>query len=246
MFTKMDVSLGNYTINNRVNFDKDSTFKTETIKKCFDFAWDMTFGKEGEHRDHRSGGQYGRRNGEKFINTFQGKLAELAVYNKFHSHGIQLSDPDFDTYELGRWDDADFTYNDFNFSIKSTSFFGNLLLLETRDWNAEGKYIPNDKIYNYHIMVRIKPDGKKLMKENSLMYSDTVDKEDLYNIISSKEWDYEVTGHISNNDLIEVIQNQNIIPQNATLHTYTRMDAENYYVQSGDLKNIDELIIEIG
>jgi len=245
MFTKMDVNSGDYTINRKVNFKEDATFKIETINMCFDFAWEMTFGKGGVHRGYRSGGQNRRKNGEKFINTFQGKLAELAVYNEFHRYEIQLSDPDFETYGLGRWDDADFTYNNLNFSIKSTSFFGNLLLLETRDWNVKGKYIPNDKIYDYHIMVRIKPDGKKLMKKHKLMYSDTVKKNYLYDIISSEEWDYEVTGYISNDDLIEVIQSQNIIPQNATLHTHTRMDAENYYVQSGDLKSIDGLIKEI-
>ncbi len=52
------------------------------IIESFNFAYNMVFG-EGYHRKHRSGGQYSRKNGELFANTFQGKIAEFVVYNEF-------------------------------------------------------------------------------------------------------------------------------------------------------------------
>ena len=43
----------------------------------------------------------------------------------------------------------------------------------------------------------------------------------------------------------EVIEPGHILPQNSTLNRYTRMDAENYYVQAGDMHEIDGLLKEI-
>jgi hypothetical protein len=44
-------------------------------------------------------------------------------------------------------------------SIKATKHFGQLLLLETKDWNNNGQYIPNLSLekqsqYDYFILVR--------------------------------------------------------------------------------------------
>lgn len=55
--------------------------------------------------EHRNGGELNRKNGEIFINTFQGKLAELAVYNEIYklSNDVykKLSIPDFNIFGLG-------------------------------------------------------------------------------------------------------------------------------------------------
>jgi len=245
MLNKMIEKDNNFTINKKKSFIPISKFKSKTLNLCFEFAWNMTFGENGEHRSYRSGGQYNRKNGEIFINAFQGKLAELAVYNIFWKNNIILSNPDFETYNLGKWDDSDFTYKNKNFSIKSTSFIGNLLLLEVKDWDFTGRYIPNNKIYDYHILVRIRPDGKKIMKKNNIMYSNKIDKKKLYEIIIESNWEFEITGYMNNGDLRKIINNGLIIPQNATLNRFTKMDAKNYYIQAGDLKNINNLIKEI-
>lgn len=41
-------------------------FKDTTVKKVFDFAWEMTFGNIGEHRNYRSGGSIKRKK-DKFL-----------------------------------------------------------------------------------------------------------------------------------------------------------------------------------
>lgn len=228
-----------FFITRKKDFSPLPPFSKEIINAVFDFAYDMTFGAVGEHRDHRSGGQHKRKNGEIFINTFQGKLSEFGVYYFLRKANIvDLGRPDLEKWELGKWDDADFKFNNFKFSIKSTKFYGNLILLETKDWNEEGFYLPNDAQYDFTILTRIKPDGEKLLKTKKLLYSDNCDKEELKTLIISEKWQCDIPGFITLEMLQEVIKNDYILPQNSYLNGSTRMDAENYYIQAGDLLDI--------
>ena len=155
-FNKLRREGNSYFITEKVLFEPLGRFGAETIEAVFKFAYDMSFGKGGEHRDHRSGGQHHRKNGEIFANAFQGKLAECAVYlllkDKFN-----ISEPDFETYELGEWDNADFYLDNYKISVKSTKSFGNLLLLETKDWNANGVYLHSEESYDFTFLVRMEP-----------------------------------------------------------------------------------------
>ncbi len=242
-----------YTIEYKKSFLNGSTFKDETIDRVFNFAYSMTFG-DGEHRDHRSGGGMNRKKGQIFINTFQGKLSELAIYSTFFKTNREvyskLSQPDFDVYGLGEWDDSDIVLDDIKFSVKSTKFYGNLLLLETRDWNNNGEYIPNvntekNSLYDYFILVRIKPDGEKMMSSNRLLYSNDIDRDQLYSLIKAENWEYDVAGYITHEDLKYLIGNGFILPKSSMLNGKIPMDAENYYIQSGDMKDFQQLVSSI-
>ncbi|MBM6876366.1 hypothetical protein H6A04_12090, partial [Fusobacterium mortiferum] len=59
MFDKLrsDDSI-NFFITNGKKFSNFHKFKKETIEKCFEFAWDMSFGRKGGHRNYRSGGEH--------------------------------------------------------------------------------------------------------------------------------------------------------------------------------------------
>ncbi len=239
-----------YFIEHSTYFKSGNLFKDQTIDKVFEFAYAMTFG-EGEHRDHRTGGTMNRKKGQIFINTFQGKLSELGVYNEIFKSNTKayakLSEPDFDVYGLGEWDDSDIALEHIKFSVKSTKFYGNLLLLETKDWNAKGEYIPNFEtekncIYDYFVLVRIKPDGEKMMSANRLLYANEIDREVLYALIKSETWQYDLPGYISHEELKSLIHNDFILPQKSLLNGKIPMDAENYYIQSGDMSNFELLI----
>lgn len=243
----------NYHIENSKSFQNGNTFKDETITRVFDFAYSMTFG-DGEHRDHRTGGNLRRKKGQIFINTFQGKLSELAIYNVFLEFNKtayeKLSEPDFDVYGLGEWDDSDIMLGDIKFSVKSTKFYGNLLLLETKDWNVNGEYVPNlntdkNSIYDYFILVRINPDAERLMSSKRFLYSNEINKEELYSLIKSVTWEYDIAGYITNEDLKSLINNNFILPQKSMLNGKIPMDAENYYIQSGDMKIFQQLITNL-
>jgi hypothetical protein len=177
---KMDRIGNGYHINSKKPFASISCFKSKTVGQVFEFAYDMTFGRAGEHRDHRSGGSVNRTKGQIFINCFQGKLSELAVYNEFRRHNpaaySKLSPPDFDVYGLGEWDDSDIKLMGAKISVKSTKSYGNLLLMESSDWDGDGEYLPNKEIghdgsYDYFILVRIDPDGESRMKASRFLYS---------------------------------------------------------------------------
>jgi hypothetical protein len=217
-------------------------FSDEQLDITFEFAYGMTFGKEGEHRGYRSGGQYSRRNGELFANTFQGKLAEFAFFNLLNENNISTNEPDLDKWELGKWDESDFTIYDKKVSIKSAAHFSNLLLLETKDWKDDGTYLPNNSSYDYHVLIRISPDIKSILRQNKLFYSDIADKSILKKIVDENNFSYDIPGFISNEELIEIIKSKFILPQNGLLNGKVPMDAENYYCQSGDMQNIKSLI----
>lgn len=232
-----------YYITQKLPFRAMGTFKTNTIQRVFDFSYNMTFGHIGEHRNHRSGGVHMRKSGEIFANTFQGKLAECALYNELYRRGIKSTLPDFEQYGLGKWDVTDLEVNNKSISIKSTKAFGNLLLLETKDWNSEGKYIPNDKAYDFSFLVRMNPYCEEILRKNRLLYSEEIDQLELMSIINDCSWEYDIPGFVSLSDLVYVINQNYILPQNALLNGTTKMDAENYYVQAGAMHSIDEFTV---
>lgn len=248
---KLNFNGYNYTFTTKRNFESMGVIPREQLIDCINFANEMTFNKNGEHRAYRTGGQVRRRIGQIFANTLQGKIAEYAIYNKLKSIYPNISEPDLNAHELGVWDDSDFIIENKKLAIKSTKYYGQLLLLETKDWDYNGNYIPNQNnenhgYYDYFILVRIKTEIEQIMKSNRLLYIDNINQEQfniLVNAILNSDWNYDIPGFITHNDLVKVISENFIIPQNALLGSKTRMDAENYYIQAGDLKNIDLLEI---
>lgn len=231
-------------ISRKKEFTPLGTFKEQTIKKTLDFAYEMSFGDDGEHRNHRSGGTHLRKNGEIFANTFQGKLSEFAVYNQLYKE-FELEKPDLSTYGLGEWDDCDFIINGAKVSIKSTKSFGNLLLLETKDWNESAEYIPNlskgTASYDIFILVRIEPYCEDLLKKMKALYSQTQSKEALESIIMPEKWNYDIPGYVTKEEIKYAINHKHIISRGQMLNGRTRMDAENFYIQSGDMHHIKDI-----
>ena len=243
-------NVGFYTVNHPRAFVGMPILK-EDIQSAIDFSYEMCFG-QGHHRDCRTGGQYGRKSGEKFCNTFQGKLAEVVLYHFFKLQGLDSKAPDFGVFGKGIWDDCDLEIKGKKINVKSVASQSNLLLLETKDWNEKGQYIPNllanngtTISYDYFILVRIQPDIKKLFSAQRYLYSNEIEKKDIEDLIYKSNWNFDIAGYCSHEQFIAVIKNGNILPQNAMLNQYTKMDASNYYVQSGDLNVINDLVQEL-
>lgn len=245
VFAKLVQSGNIYSITQKRNFCPIASLPMDLVKKVFDFSYQMTFANKGEHRDHRTGGTHQRKNGEIFANTFQGKLAEYAVFKIFKESGLDVNEPDLSVFGLGVWDSVDIIVENVSVSIKSTKSFGNLLLLETKDWDEEANYLPNGKWYDYTFLVRMDPFCEDLLKRNRFLYSTAVDRMILFEIISSVEWRFDIAGYVSRDDLKYIITNNYVIPQGALLNGRTRMDASNYYVQSGDMKPLSSFLSEI-
>src|SRR6478672_9844532 len=108
MFKKLNFMLPNsYNINHKKDFNGE-TILQEYLRPCFDFAYAMTFSNDGHHRNLRTGGQTNRKGGEQFVNCFQGKLAEFAIYQQLHILGLTIEKPDLSVMGRGLWDDCDF------------------------------------------------------------------------------------------------------------------------------------------
>jgi len=214
-----------------------------------DFSYNMVFGS-GFHRGYRTGGQHLRKKGELFCNTFQGKLAEIVVYNLLKKENINCGNIDFSIHGEGIWDDSDLIVHGKSINIKSAAHFSNLLLLETKNWDHLGRYVPNlntkaNSKYDYFILVRIEPDIKKIFKDESIMFSNEIGRDKIEGLILKQNWNYDIVGYINHDQLLKIIQEKYILPQNALLNGKVKMDAENYYMQAGDMTAISFLIEEL-
>lgn len=246
-FQTLELNNNCYKITRSKKFIKEKDFKSSTIDKVFNFAYNMTLGNVGQHRTHRSNGIKDRKQYEIFYDTFQGKLAECAVANFLSpiNPNIKL---DFTEKKLGYWDQGDIDIFGKSIAIKSTKHFGNLLLLECADWNNNAEYIPNIQFskstFDYFIMVRIKTSFVKqdLKKE----WQDSNIYTNLLKVLKEKNWCYEISGYITNEDFKSIIKNEMIIRQNYYINSFkTKIDANNYYVQLGDLRSPSELLKEL-
>ena len=120
-----------------------------------------------------------------------------------------------------------------------------MLLLEENDWDENACYLPSQKCYDFTFLIRMNPFCEDLLRRNRLLFSDDINKDFLYNIIINEKWQFDIPGFITKFDLIDIIQNKYIIPKNALLNGKTKMDASNYYVQSGDMRSLDNFINEL-
>jgi hypothetical protein len=235
----------NFTITAKKAFKPIGEIRASTIEIVTKFAFDMTYGAKGQHRDHRSGGSAIRANGQIFSDTFQGKLSEFALANLLYKLDGFIP-PDTSTYELGEWESADFKIGKNYFSVKSTKYFGNLLLLEKKDWDLSGRYLPTGKqpkSYSHIVLVRISPDVEELIKPKSSKSESRY--ESLLEMMLTHKWEYEITGYITSEDLKEIMHLGHEIPKGSLLNGKVVMDATNYYIQAADLRNAEDLAMSL-
>lgn len=235
----------------------------EDINFSLSFAYEMTFGQAGEHRDHRSGGKIKRTIAQIFFDAFQGKLAEFFFMRYMQTKSVTLPIPDTTTSILGSWDKSDFKLKNLNISIKSTKYYSQLLLLECKDFNNDGLYIHGVDTsfikYDYVAAVRIR------ICDNNRKISDVIgycsklflqkysesQKNISYNFIKDHllnnelTYQYDIPGFITNTELKYLIANNYKITQGTMFgsspENLTKMDADNYYAKFSDLDHIDQL-----
>lgn len=239
-----------YTVNNTRKFNLQGQLNTTVINRCREFAYDMSFGAQGEHRPNRQGGQNIRTNGEIFCDAFNGKLGEFAIHQFFANHNINLPEPDLSVYGRGEWDDTDFLYNGHYLAVKTTKHIGNLLLLERDDWDQNGYYIPNYQRpsggqYDAVILVRVNSDIVGTFRANRKYFSDEITEGELNAMFNNFSCSFDIPGYVDLALLQRVIADNQIIERGSYLGHNTSMDATNYYIQSGNLLPINNLINQL-
>lgn len=218
------------------DFIADKSLKIESIHKCVHFASEMAYGN-GYHKSQSFGGNnYSRNPAEIFINTLQGKLAELAVFNQLFGLGIVPDKlPEFDVWGKGKWEDCDFTLNNgtIRCSVKSTKFFGNVLLLEKDKYNSKGEFLETEslkpELYDFTFLVRIS--GVKFAKPEKYLELN----------LNGIKIETEVTGFLSHRKFLEVISEKQIIKKGTIFGVPILVD--NYYIAAKDLTDVKYLKI---
>lgn len=245
--TKLFSDDSGFRINSSQTFSVKTQASWESVRQALVFAYQMTFTGEGSHRSHRSGGSHNRKPGEILADTFQGKLAEFCFAEAMQNIGYSLS-PDTSVSKLGVWDDSDFHLVGKTVGVKSTKHFGNLLLLEMKDWAEGGVYLPgtsnsNTKaIYDAMVLVRIDRELRQSLKADRLLYSSDLSWDDLVKIVRVSPWHFDIPGYATKSMLNEAVTENLTLKKGSILNGRTQIDADNYYIQSGDLISISTLI----
>lgn len=230
-------------------FANYGTLKYECVIASYAFAYAMSFSEEGHHRRKRSGGSRNRKNVEVFCDTFIGKLGEFSVYQYFRQHGITIDYPDVSIMGEGQWDSYDFVYKGRKIGVKTTKSFGNLILLETKDWSQNAQYIPNLKTghaeYDDMLFVRVNTNIVTNLRRQRLYYQDNIDVNVLQKEFNLGPYEFDIS-HVPIDLIKAAIQNQSIINKGDYLKSKkTKMDAQNYYIQSGDMYSIQGYIQQL-
>lgn len=234
-------------INSKVPFNSIEKINEKVVKEVFEFAYQMAY--EKKHKENRSEGKETRAPNQIFVNAFSGKISEFAVFNLFQENGVKAFRPDLNVYERGKWDTTDLTVitsekkEKLEATIKSTKSIGNLLLLETKDWDFNGNYKYSNKEYSFFIFVILETDLESKLKKDQKLYSDLLSKPELKKYIKDK-YNYDIPGFLLKNDIKEIISKKQIIHQNTRVNSKNgrKMDVSNYYVQSGNMRNISVLL----
>ena len=83
------------------------------------------------------------------------------------------------------------------------------------------------------------------MKKLRLYFADTLNKNTekiLFEEINNNDWLFNIPGYVTQEDIISIIKSNNIILKDQYLNSFkTQMDADNYYIQAGDLRNIETM-----
>ena len=96
-------------------------------------------------------------------------MTECALHKYLQGYQLDTSGVDFSVFGKGKWDTVDLACNNNKIAIKSTKHFGQLLLLETKDWDENGNYIPNEDTntgeYDEIVLMRIRPNIDDVIKQ---------------------------------------------------------------------------------
>ncbi|WP_237201411.1 hypothetical protein [Rothia nasimurium] len=209
------------------------------VQEALWFSIKMTYGAQGEHRDHRHTSSHHRFLDEILTNTLQGKIAEFAAYQGAVNLGKKVTYPDLTTTGLGTWDSGDLTIDGEHVSVKSAKHFSNALLLEVADWNKDGLYIPDNQSepYAYFLFVRVKLPDELRNWRNFTFSTDSTPREIYNNLCKYVESPIlcDIVGELKHGIFrAHVIRNNQIIEQGAKFHG-VKMDVSNYYVLADDL-----------
>lgn len=218
----------------------------EDVQDCMEFAYDMTFGKVGQHRNIANGSSYQRSDSEIFANVLQGKVGEFAVRNYLASLGLDVSDVDLRRYQKGRWDNGDLVLGNDLISVKSSPSYVNFLKLNANDYDERGRYKFGRSADDYIMYTRVLPNVNKVMRDvsyeiNTLISQDALTCDDIERLILEDTWSVDLPGYITRGDFAEEVIGNDLKVYKGEKIDNLGMFHDVYYTQTGDLRELDTL-----
>ena len=251
----------------QLSFNKTGLIPQEKVVKAIDFAFQMA--TEKFHREYRTGGEHNRSPMEVFLHTASGKLGEYAFANFMINRcdGWSVSDPDVGVYERGKWDSGDVVIVDeisglkIKTSIKTIKHFSNLLLLEFGDYGVSddgsffyspgwrkavenGRRTVDPYFPDLVALVKLNKSPYTILEKGGLSKKKTPSDEDC-DLLKKYKYEYGVVGGATQADLLYMEANGFFVKKHSVLSgkTDTDFDADNFYIQDGNLRRI-ELLLE--
>ena len=231
---------GVYYTNDFKKSYKLNKVEKEIVSKCFDFAYDITFGKKGSINFN------GRDTIDVFYDVLKGKIAELYIYNKLKLLGDICQDIDFKIYSDGEWDKYDIKIADKYVDVKTLKLNNEILLLDSSQ--IISAYLSWDFLItkkDYYIISKVSPDTTP----NFLFKIDieNINKEDLKNIIIRLPFKCSVIGYLNKLDIQTAIYEDNVIKRDSLINSPNskKINKDYIYIQSSDFRPIKNFVKEL-
>lgn len=182
------------------------------------------------------GGNKTRRKSEVFCSTIEGKVGELVFIIACLDSGKFIPGPlDLCSYKRGTWDNHDIVVNNKIYQIKTAKHIANLLMFES-DGYKDVSYCEADYVFlcRTNILEVLKPILNKISCDTHKIEQET---DWITDFLIRHKFSMEVVGYVGKNDIKKCVKRGERIRQGELLGRQ-KMQADNIYIVSGDLKKI--------
>ncbi len=236
-FSRLKFEDGIYKITKKVDF-YGTFIRKQYINSVFEYSFQCAYNNKSKYIA-------GSRNKhEIFANIFKGKLAEFCVYDNISNYR-KISLPKIQYIQGSNDGGVDINMQGIGINVKSSSKWGNLLLLKSSDWNKDNasyKYSLTGQQCDIFIFVRIDPDSSNIMKQPIKQNIILKDKQILCDLITNIRWKYDIPGWINRQQLKYIMNNNFLIKSGDKigLNSFSYKH-DNYYVYAADLNPINDI-----
>lgn len=200
--------------------------------------------QDGHIKSFRNGGIQKRSIQQKFVDTFQGKLAEFVFYGLCKEQSIITPLPDCSVLGKGEYDDGDFCINNKNISIKSVRPNAKYLLLEEQSYNDDGleNIFHPPKKNDFFCLIKLGyMFNNKMESIDHFIKHKNINPQLILNEEEQKLFKANFCGYITFDDFLYLIKNKSIMEKGYMIGPSCPLDASNYYCKINKLRSPDTL-----
>lgn len=226
---------------------KSDFILTSALEEAFEFAFSKTVGKRAKPISVFFGAKK-KENVEDFAKAFRGKLCEIGLKKFFAMNGLSVRYPKTHDWEADKYENFDLLVNGKRVLVKAIPYYSNLLLLDTKYWKGDASYGKGRRHriqYDYFVLTRLRPGVIHLFENFKLTKDVDIDKELIKKIVFAPNFQFEVTGYLSKNEVKYLAETNQVLEQGSIVNNNKVLGNDYYYCQAGDLNRPKLLIDQI-